>query len=199
MLTMLINILLSLIAACLAILIHEGSKYFFALSLTHPLYRKREDTKVNVLKFFDPIGLILFVFAGIGWQKPMEYKSAKFRDKEKGLLMLSIIGMLMNLLIMLALVPVFRYDFFSGTSYGSYFQLFLYYIIRNNFVIVVVNLLPVPPFDMSKIIYAVSPEFYFKMIQNERIIHAVFILILAFGILNMLVDSMFFPIRSMLI
>lgn len=199
MTTMLLTILFSFLAACLAILIHEGSKFIFSISLTHPLYRKREDMKINILKFFDPIGLFLFVFLGIGWQKPIEYKAAKFRDKEKGLLMLSVVGMMTNLLVMLAVIPLFRMDGLGSTIIGSYIQLFLFYVIRNNFVIVVINLLPVPPFDMSKIIYAVSAEFYFKMIQNERIIHAVFILILAFGILNMLVDSMFYPIRSLLL
>lgn len=199
MLNMLVSILLSFVAACIAILVHEGSKYFFALSITHPLYRKRSDIKVNILKFFDPIGLFLFIFAGIGWQKPMEYKASKFRDKEKGLLLLSFIGMLMNVLVVLALIPLFQLNIFNNSMFSGYFQTFLYYVIHHSFVLVIVNLLPVPPFDMSKIIFAVSSEFYFKMIQNERIIHAVFILIVAFGVLNMLVDSLFYPIQRMLL
>jgi len=199
MISMLVSIFLSFLAACIAIIVHEGSKYFFALSLTHPLHRKREDFKINILKFFDPIGLILFVFAGIGWQKPIEYKSSRFRDKEKGLIVLSSVGILMNVLLTLAVIPLFQYNFFSGSVNASYFQPFLYYVIHHSFVLVVVNLLPVPPFDMSKIIFAVSSEFYFKLIQNERIIHAVFILLVAFGLLNMLVDSLFYPIARLLL
>jgi len=143
--------------------------------------------------------LILFVFAGIGWQKPVEYKSSRFRDKEKGLIVLSSVGILMNVLLVLAVIPLFQYNFFSDSAIASYFQPFLYYVIHHSFVLVIVNLLPVPPFDMSKIIFAVSSEFYFKLIQNERIIHAVFILLVAFGLLNMLVDSLFYPIARLLL
>ncbi len=47
-----------------------------------------------------------------------------------------------------------------------------------------VNLLPVPPLDMGNIVYAYSPNNYFKLLQNQRYIHSAFILLIALEVLE---------------
>jgi len=49
-----------------------------------------------------------------------------------------------------------------------------------------------------KISPALNPSFYFKMIQNERIIQAVFILLIAFNILSSFINSLFGPLYSLI-
>lgn len=199
MIDMTINIIISLFAGVIVMLVHEVSKYYFSLTLLHPIHRKRQDMKINVLKYIDPVGLIIFIFSGIGWQKPGEYNPLRFKEKEKGLLLLSIVGFLASILLMLALIPVFIY-LYSTTFVGSkYLTILVYKLISFSFALIVINLLPVPPLNMAKIIYALNPNFYFKLIQNERIIQAVFILMIAFGLLNVLVQVMFEPIQMFLL
>lgn len=199
MIDMTINIIISLFAGVIVMLVHELSKYYFSLTLLHPIHRKRQDMKVNVLKYIDPVGLIIFIFSGIGWQKPGEYNPSRFKDKEKGLLLVSIVGFLASILLMLALIPVFMY-LYSTTFVGSkYLIILVYKLISFSFALIVINLLPIPPLNMAKIIYALNPNFYFKLIQNERIIQAVFILMIAFGLLNVLVQVMFEPIQVFLL
>lgn len=198
MIEMTINIVLAFFAAIIVMLVHEVSKYYFSLTLLHPIHRKRQDMKVNVLKYIDPVGLIIFIFSGIGWQKPGEYNPARFRDKEKGLLVLSVVGTAANVLLMLAIIPIFLYMNTETTILGYYVLNFLYKLIRFSFALIIINLLPIPPFDMAKIIYALNPNFYFKLLQNERIIQAVFILMIAFRLLDVLVEVLFEPIKMFL-
>jgi Zn-dependent protease len=168
--------------------------------MLHPIYRKRKDLKVNLLKYIDPVGLILFVFTSVGWQKPGEYNPIQFKDKEKGFFFLMLVGMAANILLILALIPIFMNLYgTTRTVVGSYGITFVFRLIQYSFALIIVNLLPVPPLDMAKMIYSINPNFYFKMIQNERIIHAVFILLIAFNILNAFVMSLFTPIQQFLI
>jgi len=198
MIKMILTILIYIVAALVVVLIHEVSKYYFSLSLLHPIHRKRSDMRVDVKKFIDPIGIFLFVFSGVGWQKPGEYNPSRFKDKEKGLLVLSVVGMGSNFLVMLALIPLFIYVNTLKAETGYYLTVFIFQIIRYSFAIIIVNLLPVPPLDMTKIIYALNPSFYFKMVQNERIIQAIFILILAFGVLDDVVRALFYPFQQLM-
>jgi len=198
MIDMTINIVISLFAGVIVMLVHEVSKYYFSLTLLHPIHRKREDMKINLLQYIDPVGLIIFIFSGIGWQKPGEYNPSRFKEKEKGLLILSIVGFAASILFIFAMIPIFMYIYKSNVFFGKYLLIFIYKLIYFSFALIVINLLPMPPFNMAKIIYALNPNFYFKLIQNERIIQAVFILMIAFGLINVLVRSLFEPIQLFL-
>ena len=62
---------------------------------------------------------------------------------------------------------------------------FLYYGIRLNVMFAVFNLLPIPPFDGSRLVLAVLPShIYFKIQKYERYILLVLILLLFSGILD---------------
>lgn len=198
MIDMTINIIISLIAGVIVMLVQEVSKYYFSLTLLHPIHRKRQDTKVSFKKYIDPVGLIIFVFSGIGWQKPGEYNPVKFKEKEKGLLVLALVGFAANTLLIVAMIPLAMYLYSAEMLFGNYIFIFVYKLIYFSFALIVINLLPMPPFNMAKIIYALNPNFYFKLIQNERVIQAGFILMIAFGLINVLVQVMFEPLQMLM-
>lgn len=198
MIAMTINIIISIFAGIIVMLVHEVSKYYFSLTLLHPIHRKRQDMKIHLFKYIDPVGLIIFVFSNVGWQKPGEYNPARFREKEKGLLILSLVGFAANTLLILAMIPICMYLYSSDVFLGEYLFIFVYKLIYFSFALIVINLLPMPPFNMAKIIYALNPNFYFKLIQNERVIQAVFILMIAFGLINALIQVLFEPIQLFL-
>ncbi len=201
MLATLLNLIAAILAAFIVVLIHELSKYYISLTLMHPIHRRRADMKTNPLKYIDPIGIILFVFSYVGWQKPGEYNASRFKDKDRALIVLSLTGIMANLLVLLAVIPIYSalYAGFEGDIFMATLVNFFYYILRFSFAIIIVNLLPIPPFDMTKIIYALNPSFYFKMIQNERVIQAVFILLIAFNVLSRFVDSLFYPLMKLFV
>lgn len=182
---LLIEITTTILCGMITMFVHEIPKSLVAYSVTHPIYRSSQKINKNVLKYIDPIGLTMFVLLHVGWQKPYEYNSSKFRDKNNGILAIAITGILSNLLIMAALIPLFPY---ITSTIG---QIIIGKLIFFNFAIVIINLLPVPPLEMSKIIHSFSNNAYFKLVQNERIIHTIFILLLVLRIVSSFVDSAF--------
>ncbi len=179
------NLVILLICGIAVMLIHEIPKSVVAYLVTHPLYKNTTTINKNMLEYIDPVGLIIFMFYGMGWQKPYEYNPTKFRDKKKGMFAVAIAGIISNLLVMSALIPLV--GFFQSPIINS----LIVYMIRFNFSIVVVNLLPIPPLDMSKIIYCYSTNAYFKLVQNQRIIHTIFLLLLILNIVPAAVNSIF--------
>ena len=122
------------------------------------------------MDYIDPLGVIMFIFSGVGWQLPAEYNPQKFSQKQKGIMAVALTGLLSNLLFMSILIPL--YSWVQVPIVQDLVLILIYY----NFAITIVNCLPVPPFDMAKVIYATSPGTYFKLIQNQRIIHVCFYL-----------------------
>jgi Zn-dependent protease len=131
------------------------------------------------------------MFLGAGWQKPFNFNTGRLRDKKKGLIAITLIGILSNLLLMAILIPIFVSTF----NQNYYITKFLFIMILFNLAIVIVNLLPVPPLDMVKIIQALNPSGYFKFVQYEKVIQALFILFLASGfisnLVNIIINSIF--------
>ena len=178
----------SIIAAIMAMWLHEIPKYYLTLYLTKPVFREEVRIKDIWARSVDPIGLILLVFMRVGWQMPLKIDAAKLVNKKNGLIAISVLGMLTSLLGAIMLLIVDKYWLIAlrsveGYTYLSYFVItWAFY----NVVIFIVNLLPVPPLDMTKIIYALSPDAYFKILQNGRMLQSVFVLFIAFGGLRIL-------------
>lgn len=189
----LVDLLFGFICAIIVMIVHELPKAVVAYTLTHPIYKKKGEIDFNPLRFIDPIGVIMFMFIAVGWQKPADYNPSRLRDKEKGLLYISLMGMFSNLLLMTLLIPSFM------MASNAYWARFLYILIYHNFAITIINLLPIPPFDMAKIIYSYSPNTYFKLIQNQSIIHAVFILLIVIPVIPEFIKSIFTPVVSLIV
>lgn len=181
----LIQIFIALISGVLTMLIHEVPKSIVAYAVTHPIYRSNHKINRNFLEYIDPVGLIMFALWGIGWQKPYEYNSSKFRDRKNGIIAVSLTGIISNLLVMSILIPIV--PMLSSTLVSS----FVFTMIQFNFTIVVINLLPVPPLEMSKLIHAFSTNAYFKLVQNQRIIHTIFILLLILQVVAQFANGLF--------
>lgn len=179
------GLLISVVCAFIAMVVHEMTKSIVAYLVTHPIYREKNKINLNILEYVDPLGLIMFAFMNVGWQKPHEYNSFQFRDKSKGLIAVALSGILANLLLMSVLIPMLRLNLMPVTA------IFVLRSIYFNFTIAIINLLPIPPFDMTKIIQSYSSNAYFKLMQNERIIHTIFILLLITGMISRFINSLF--------
>lgn len=181
----LIQIIIFFICGVLTMVIHEVPKSIVAYAVTHPIYRTNHKINSNILSYIDPVGLIMFIFFRVGWQKPYAYNSTKFRKKNQGIIAVALTGMLSNLFVMALLIPL------VSIIKSNLILSFVLTMIQFNFTIVIVNLLPVPPLEMSKIIHAFSTNAYFKLMQNERIIHTIFILLLIIGFVAQFANGLY--------
>lgn len=193
MLELIIKMLINFLCGAIVMVLHELPKYLTATIVTHPMYRKKKLHIPSPTKFVDPIGLILFGFSsfGVGWQKPYEYSPNKLKDKEKSLIPIMMTGQLVTLACVIGFLPLFFV--FQQMGLSPYLLYAIITMVKFSMVIFIVNLLPVPPFDMAKIIYAFSPNSYFSLMQNERYIHTAFIMLVAFGIVERLAGQLLVP------
>ena len=191
MLDLIIKLLINFVVGAIVMVAHETPKVITAHYLTHPIYRPNHIKFPSVKKFIDPIGLILFTFSsfGMGWQKPYEYNPNRLTEKNRSLLPIAISGQLFSLVCFVALMPVIRMYLYSDVNPYLFYGIIT--LAKFSLIIFVVNLLPVPPLDMSKIIYAISPNTYFRLVQNERYIHTAFILLVAFRLVDSIVSQLF--------
>jgi len=180
---LIIKLSINFLCGILVMMIHELPKALVAHFLTHPLHKKRW---VSPLKYIDRIGLALFTvsFAGIGWQKPYTYNPNRLINKQKSLLPIMLAGQLASLSTTLLILPLWREMIYAGVnSYGVFIANKLMFF---SFIIFIINLFPLPPFDMSQILYAYSPSTYAKLFQNQRYLLAAFFLLVILGVIELL-------------
>ena len=203
--------LLSLPVVLMALSIHESAHGYAAYKLGDPTARNLGRITLNPVKHFDLLGFISMLIFHIGWAKPVPINSRYFKKPRRDMAITGAAGPLSNLclaiihLLVLRICMVFVTDRFGGEvleyaiaamSNQAYVgslaftvtALLLYVLymgIIMNVILTIFNLIPIPPFDGSRIFYAfLPPKWYFGVMKYERIIMLVFILLFFLGFLS---------------
>ena len=121
---------------------------------------------LNPIRHIDPIGTILvplvtFLLAGIlfGWAKPVPVNFGNLRHPKQDMLWVAAAGPASNLIMALFWALIIKV---STLMPGSYFALPLHEMgkagVMVNVVVMVLNLLPVPPLDGGRIAVSLLPN-----------------------------------------
>lgn len=188
--------LLSIPIFLLALSLHEAAHGFVAYKLGDPTAKLYGRLTLNPFKHFDVIGFVMLMLVGFGWAKPVPIDTRNFKKPKRDMAISAIAGPLSNLLLALVFTVLFKLfslaysnpaidDALFLSTPWRLLGIFLYYGIRLNVMFAVFNLLPIPPFDGSRLVLAVLPShIYFKIQKYERYIMLVLIILLFTGILN---------------
>ena len=178
----------------IALTFHECAHGFIAYKLGDPTAKYMGRLTLNPIKHIDPIGAICMLVAHFGWAKPVPIDITNFKNPKRDLAFSALAGPVSNILlgffgcfIYVATIHLLPHQVESRFAYEMIRILvsFLYYFGWLNISLALFNLLPIPPLDGSKILYAFLPpkaNNWCKM--HEREIALVFMLIL-------IVDSRF--------
>ena len=167
-----------MVVLLLAISAHEAAHAWMSYKFGDDTARLLGRITLNPVAHTDPIGTLLipivgFVFGAmtgggrlplIGWGKPTPVNPLRWRDKDLANVMVSIAGILANLLIAtIAFVLIkilFRGELIRSVpdSLREPVTLFLEMMLTMNVSLAVFNLLPFPPLDGSKILDTFLPE-----------------------------------------
>lgn len=170
-----------------SIILHEISHGWVALWLGDVTAKYAGRLSLNPKSHIDPIGsilvpiMLLLVSGGkmaFGWAKPVPYNPNNLRDRKKGELLVALSGPATNLLLALvAVILSYLINLSSVTkkemiynlndwekitqmlsgSFESIAFILLVYVVFWNVILAFFNLIPIPPLDGSKILYALFP------------------------------------------
>jgi Zn-dependent protease len=167
----LLDSLISLIAALACIIFHEVSHGYVAYRLGDKTAKDMGRLTINPFKHIDVFGLLSFVLFNFGWAKPVQIDPRNFKNPKRGMAISALAGPVSNFLM--AIVFLFIYGLtvtvLSTGDIGPYVLALIARIVVFSVTLGVFNLIPMPPLDGSKILFAVaSDELYYKLLRFER-------------------------------
>lgn len=172
---------------------HEYAHAYAATIFGDPTPGRQGRLTVNPLAHIDIWGLLLIIFAGFGWAKPVQTNPSNYhtRVREKDIVV-SLVGPFTNLIIAIIAGAVIFIMYRAGIDYYSSKVLYdiLYGVIWINSVLFIFNLIPLPPLDGFHIVVDILPNSFYNfvgfMMKYGNIVLLIFILS---PLSNMIVSS----------
>ncbi len=192
-----IYLLLSLPIVFLSLSVHETAHGFVAYKLGDPTARNYGRLTLNPIKHIDPIGFICMLFFGFGWAKPVPVNSRYFKKPRRDMALTGVAGPISNLLLAVIFALLLRLVFalctpislIDPTTTVDFIWYFLWQMLmlgmQINITFAVFNMIPIPPLDGSRLLFAfLPPAQYFKFMRYERYISIGLMLALFLGFLD---------------
>lgn len=174
------QLILSALAALVALTIHEYAHGYVAYRLGDETAKNMGRLSLNPIKHLDPFGALCMIFFHFGWAKPVPINPRNFKNPRKGFALTALAGPATNFIA--GFITTFVYVVCVNTFNESANTLinniqinvlmFLIYFFSINIGLGIFNLLPIPPFDGSRIVNVILPDkLYFKIMKYERQIY----------------------------
>lgn len=182
----------------LAITVHEASHGYAARYFGDFTADKAGRITLNPLKHIDPFGTILLpamtIFLGgilFGWAKPVPVNFAALRNPKKDMLWVAAAGPASNFLMAVIWAIVFKLTMSAPDNVAVPLALMAKAGISINIVLMVLNLLPLPPLDGGRIAVSLLPhDLAVRFAQIERFGFFILIALLLTGVLGKILDPL---------
>jgi len=183
-----LEIVLSLVAVFMAIILHEVAHGYVAFRLGDPTAKARGRLTLNPLAHIDPVGTIIvpLVLAVLrlplfGWAKPVPINPSYFRNPFRGMLYVAVAGPGTNVALALVtaglgrlfLLAVPNSILFGPPSFSSNLTRAVFFLLGAfviyNVLLALFNMIPIPPLDGSRVLtYFLPPSGKRFMLAIER-------------------------------
>jgi Zn-dependent protease len=172
----------------LAITLHEAGHAWMAYHCGDDTAKSLGRITLNPIKHIDIIGTIilpsLLILSGapfvFGWAKPVPVNYHNLNNPRRDMALVAIAGPLANLLMLILWTVIIYFTPQSIDTNTLSVPLFIFqaaqYGIIINIILMVLNMLPIPPLDGSKILASVLPQQQVKQ-YNKIAPYGLFILI----------------------
>ncbi len=165
------DMLLRLAAVLLCLTVHETCHGLAAYALGDPTARQAHRLSLNPLRHIDWFGLLMMFLAGFGWAKPVPVNPNYFKKPKQGMALTALAGPMSNFLLALIMLLGARI-FCDVAAYSEANQRILDFILMVAILSIglgLFNLVPIPPLDGSKVLFAVLPDrAYDQLMRYER-------------------------------
>ena len=180
------------IPAILAITLHEAAHGFAAWRLGDDTALRLGRVTLNPIRHVDPLGTVIlpaimyfttgFIF---GWAKPVPVDFGRLHHPRRDMVWVALAGPGVN--FVLALLSAFLWGFTEpgGGLFEQWFRLTLQISVLVNVVLMVFNMIPLPPLDGGRVAVGILPDaLAFPLARLER--YGILILMFALFLLPMI-------------
>ncbi|MBP3707779.1 MAG: site-2 protease family protein [Clostridia bacterium] len=202
------GLLLSLPGVLIAITFHEYAHAFAAYKLGDETAKSQGRMTLNPLDHMDPLGMILLVFFGFGWGKPVQVNYRNLNrniSAKKAEAIIAFAGPFANFILAIIFACIttilVKFNVLANANYNAIEAIFgfLQSTVLVNIGLGVFNLIPLPPLDGSKVLSAFLPnkvDMWFK--NNEYYAYILFIIIWITGIAGAIISPAISGIYSLI-
>lgn len=187
-----------------SVMVHEVSHGLIAYRLGDDTAKQMNRLNLNPLNHIDPVGSIilpglLFIMRSpilFGWAKPVPYNPDNLKNPKSGAALIGLAGPASNLSLALIFGLIIRsLNLISGPEVMlSTFTMFFSMIVYVNVMLAVFNLIPLPPLDGSKILFAVLPAKYYKaqqFLEENGNFLLIFFILFGFGLIEPIISGLY--------
>lgn len=164
------NILMMTPILFIALPVHELAHGWVAYKLGDPTAKLSGRLTLNPFKHLDLIGVLMMYAVGFGWAKPVPVNFNNLKNRRSGTILIALAGPMSN--ILLGFISIFiggivakfiEVGIISITTEKMfrifiYVGLFFFILVSVNINLAIFNMIPVPPFDGSRLISGFIPE-----------------------------------------
>ncbi len=185
----LLYILSTLVVVFLTLPIHEFAHGFAAVKLGDNTPRWQGRLTLNPFAHIDYMGSLAILLFGFGWAKPVGVNPRNFKNAKTGMALVALAGPFSNIIMALLSLVLANASillaFKTQQVFMAYIIQFFVFLAEINASLAVFNLIPVPPLDGSRILFAVLPDkYYFQIMRYEKYIYIVLMVALFAGVLD---------------
>lgn len=168
--TVVLQIAITIGVILVSMTVHEAMHGFMAYWLGDDTAKDEGRLTLNPIKHLDPflsiiLPVMLVILGGpvFGGAKPVPFNPARVRYEEFGAALVAVAGPLVNLVIAFVAFGVMAgLGYFNPLALmggGDLLGMILGSFVTINLGFFVFNMLPIPPLDGSRVLYALAPEF----------------------------------------
>ena len=187
-----------LIAITFAIVAREFVRAYVSNKMGDPTAKLNGQLSLNPAKHIDTLGMVFLVFFGFGWTKGVQTNPNLYRNFRKGQIWVSLSGIITNLClgVIFTFLSVIAELYFSADVLILLFLQYLFYFFAIiNYVLAIINILPIYPLDGYGFLQAFLPytnKFMMFMRKYGLIILIILILSQLLGLFINLVLQVFY-------
>ncbi len=201
------RIIVWIIPVIFAITVHEAAHGWVAKKYGDNTAKMLGRLTLNPLKHIDPVGTILlpgillltgtgFIF---GWAKPVPVDARNFKNPRQDMAIVALAGPISNLLMAVGWALIARVGVMVNVEFMTLPMIYWGIAgISINLVLALINLIPIPPLDGSRVVSGILPNRWaWQYNKLERYGFLILLLMLFTGTLNVILGYPMFLAQNM--
>ena len=183
-----LSFLVTMVVVVLCLTFHELSHGLAAYAMGDPTAKTQGRLSLNPIRHIDLMGFLCMLVAGVGWAKPVPVDMRYFRHPKRDMAITALAGPGANLLTAVISVAICSGLYHTGAVrnvvgwciFGFLCNLALLSVGLGLF-----NLLPIPPMDGSRVLFALLPDrMYYTVMRYERYIMLLVLVLMFTGVFS---------------